>query len=91
MQNEIISAFILGGVVMASAIAALFFLKFWRQTRDRFFLFFAAAFTFDAVSRVFLAIVPHSDEQEPLFYIGRLLMFVLIIVAIIDKNSARSR
>jgi hypothetical protein len=90
MQINTLNAFILGGVVMASAIAGLFFLKFWRQTRDRFFLFFAAAFALDAVTRFFLATVPHSDEQEPLFYIGRLVTFVLIIAAIVDKNSARS-
>lgn len=75
-----------GAVTMASAVAALFFLKFWRQTRDRFFLLFAAAFGLDAVARFMLALLPHSTEQEPLFYVPRLITFLLIIVAIIEKN-----
>ena len=91
MQTETVIAFLLGAIVMASATAALFFLKFWRQTRDRFFLFFSAAFGIDALTRLFLALVPHSDEQEPFFYVGRLITFGLIIVAIIDKNTSRLR
>jgi len=91
MQTETVLAFLLGAIVMASATAALFFLKFWRQTRDRLFLFFSAAFAIDALTRLFLALVPHSDEQEPLFYVGRLVTFGLIILAIVDKNTSRSR
>lgn len=77
---------LLGAIIMASAIAALFFLKFWRQTRDRFFLLFAAAFAIDAATRFMLALYPYSSEQEPLFYVGRLVTFGLIIVAIVAKN-----
>jgi hypothetical protein len=91
MPTETINAFLLGAIVMASGVAALFFLKFWQQTKDRFFLFFSAAFSLDAITRLFLALAPHSDEQEPLFYIGRLVTFSLIIAAIIDKNTSGSR
>jgi hypothetical protein len=31
------STLILVAIVMASLVAALFFLRFWRDTRDRFF------------------------------------------------------
>jgi hypothetical protein len=91
MQTEAIHAFLLGAVVMASGTAALFFLKFWRQTRDRFFLFFSLAFALDAVIRLFLALVPPAHEQEPLFYLGRLVTFGIIIAAIVDKNMSRLR
>lgn len=80
------NAMVLGAVMMASAVAALFFLKFWRQTRDRFFLLFSAAFALDAVSRMMLALLPYSSEQEPLFYVPRLVTFGLIILAIVQKN-----
>ena len=91
MRTEVVHAFLLGAVVMASAIAALFFLKFWRQTKDRFFLFFSAAFGLDAITRLFLALIPYSDEQEPLFYLARLVTFSLIIYAIVDKNVSRTQ
>lgn len=89
MRNEIAHAFLQGAVAMASGIVSLFFLKFWRQTRDRFFLFFALAFAMDAVTRIVLTTVPIGSEQEPLAYMGRLVMFSLIIAAIIDKNTRK--
>jgi hypothetical protein len=79
---------LLGAVMMTSAVVALFFFKFWRQTRDRFFLLFAAAFAIDAVARLLLALLPYSSELEPLFYTPRLVMFGLIILAIVEKNRA---
>jgi hypothetical protein len=75
-----------GAVVMASLVAALFFLRFWRQTRDRFFLLFSLAFVLDALTRIVLALSDIPDEQEPFYYLARLAMFGLILLAIIDKN-----
>lgn len=42
MMSNTASA-LMGSVSLASLVVALFFLKFWRKTRDEFFLFFAAA------------------------------------------------
>jgi hypothetical protein len=75
-----------GATAMASAVATLFFLRFWRQTRDNFFLMFAVAFGIDAASRLVLALIQVSDETEPLYYLTRLVTFGLIILAIIQKN-----
>ena len=80
------SSFLLGAVAMACLIAALFFLRFWKKTRDRFFLFFAAAFVVDAVNRGMLALATVPKEDEPLLYLVRLVTFGLILVAILDKN-----
>lgn len=77
---------LVGAIAMASLVAALFFLRFWRQTRDTFFLLFATAFGIDAVARFALSFQQVSRETEPLFYIPRLIMFGLIIAAIVQKN-----
>jgi hypothetical protein len=80
-----------GAVSMASLIAALFFLRFWTRTRDEFYLLFAVAFAIDAVSRFVLASVHVSDQPaEPFYYLPRLLMFALIIVAVVRKNRPRA-
>ena len=81
-----ISAVLQGAVGMASGVAALFFLRFWRQTRDSFFLFFAAAFAIDALARFILGFAELSEETQPLVYGARLITFGLIIIAIIRKN-----
>lgn len=83
---EQVNFVLLGAIAMASAVAALFFLRFWRQTRDSFFLFFAAAFAIDAVARFVLGVAHLSEETQPLIYLARLVTFCLIIIAIIRKN-----
>ena len=88
-MNPEITAVLLGAVAMASLVASLFFLKFWRQTRDALFLLFAISFGVDAVMRVALGLTHVSAEQEPFFYIARLATFSLIIAAIIQKNRPK--
>ena len=79
-----------GAAAMASLAVALFFLNFWRRTRDIFFMLFAAAFAIDAVSRFALGISQVSDTAEPIYFLPRLLMFGLIAIAIIGKNAPRN-
>jgi hypothetical protein len=80
---------LMGAIAAGSACAGLFFFRFWRQTRDRFFLYFAGSFWLEALNRVALVLVDHASEQEPLFYVVRLLAYGLILVAIWQKNRAR--
>lgn len=77
-----------GAIAAGSAFAGLFFFRFWWQTRDRFFLYFAGSFWLEAANRVALALIAHADEQEPLFYMIRLLAYGLILAAIWQKNRA---
>lgn len=81
----------LGAAAMASLVAAMFFLKFWRQSRDSLFLCFAIAFCIDAVTRLMLGLGHFSDEQAPFFYLARLAAFCIIILAIVQKNWPRKR
>ena len=80
---------LLGATAMASLAVATFFLKFWRRTRDSLFLFFAAGFAIDAVSRLWRGLSQVTDESEPIYYLPRLVMFGLIMIAIIRKNAPR--
>lgn len=79
---------IMGAIAAGSAFAGLFFFRFWWHTRDRFFLYFAGSFWLEAANRVALALVEHADEQEPLFYLIRLIAYGLILAAIWQKNQA---
>ena len=74
-----------GGIVAGYALAGLFFLRYWRDTRDRLFLIFALAFWVLALMRVALTYVD-EDEIRTYLYWGRFIAFVLILGAIIDKN-----
>ena len=83
--------FISGVLAAGYAVAVLFFLKFWRETGDRLFAWFAAAFALLLVQRVALAVVVGWNGETWWYYLIRLLAFLLIIVAILDKNRAAGR
>ncbi|HET7530369.1 MAG TPA: DUF5985 family protein [Mycobacteriales bacterium] len=78
--------FLQGATMLASFAVAVFFLRYWRQTRDRLFGVFAAAFALFGVNRILLAILDDDSEARTWVYALRALMFIAIIVAIIDKN-----
>ncbi|HEY6455271.1 MAG TPA: DUF5985 family protein [Steroidobacteraceae bacterium] len=83
--------FIWGLLSMETAVAALFFLRSWRVTSDRLFLFFALAFFAMMLNWVGLSRVDASRELLHYVYLFRLIAFVLIIVGIVDKNHASGR
>ena len=78
--------FIAGMLTMASAVVALFFLRYWRSSRDRLFAFFAAAFAAMAVEWAAVAARPDVEGFGYAIHLLRLLAFLLIIAGIIDKN-----
>lgn len=81
--------FVAGLLVAGYLVAAAFFARFWRDTKDRLFLYFAAAFTLLAVQRTALAATAFEPFDPIWYYVVRLLAFLLIIFAILDKNRGR--
>ncbi|MES3002730.1 MAG: DUF5985 family protein [Pseudomonadota bacterium] len=79
-----------GGIVALSFVAGLFFFRFWRSTRDRFFLYFALSFWIEGANRFGLGLVPEASELNPVFYGLRIVAYGLIILAIWQKNRPRS-
>jgi len=77
----------LGAIATASIIAGLFFLRFWKSTRDRFFLYFAISFWIEGVNRILLGLIWGVREDVPTYYLIRLVAYGLILVAILDKNK----
>ncbi len=86
-----INNLLVGGIATASIVAAFFFLRFWRTTRDRFFLFFALSFGIEGVNRIVLWLSVGNQEDAPGYYLIRLVAYGLILAAIIDKNRAPRR
>jgi peptidoglycan/LPS O-acetylase OafA/YrhL len=85
-MGDALTPLVSGLLVMGYLVAGLFFLRFWRETRDRLFGIFAGAFWLLAVQRLLLALFQDPDNEQVWLYGIRLLAFVLILVAIIDKN-----
>jgi hypothetical protein len=87
-MGNALNAVFSGVLLMGYALAGLFFLRFWKETRDRLFGIFAGAFFLLACQRFALAVIPEHDQDPVVLYTVRLLAFVLILWAIIDKNRA---
>jgi len=81
--------FLSGAVTMGYAVAALFFLRFWKRTRDRLFLAFAMAFLLLVLNGVLLAMANVPIENRAPLYLPRLAAFALIIWAIVQKSRSR--
>jgi hypothetical protein len=86
--------FLNGAVMMGFCVAGLCFHRFWRKSRDRFFLIFSLAFWIMGLNRFALVTWWNSggrEEKDVLAYAVRLAAFVLLLVAIWDKNRARAK
>lgn len=78
--------FLWGALWMATWTAALFFVRFWTQSRDRLFLMFGLAFAMLGTHWLALALVNPGEETRHYLYVLRLVAYLLIIAGIVDKN-----
>lgn len=82
-----LQTFLNGATMVASFVIALFFARFFRDTRDRFFMLFAGAFFLLGVERIALEALGHQiPETHSGVYLIRCLAFLIIIYAVVDKN-----
>lgn len=75
-----------GALIFGYLIASLFFLRFWRRTRDGLFIWFAVAFCLMAINQLALAFLDVPDDEMHYIYLIRISAFVLILWAIVWKN-----
>ena len=83
--------FLAGGLTACYLLASVFFFRFWHQTRDRLFISFALAFLLLAVEQTARLVLNITDERGNYLYILRIIAFVIILYAIIEKNVFMDR
>ena len=83
-----LNAWLSGAICMTALTIALFFLRFWRHSKERLFLYFALAFVVEAAHRLLQA-WPSDNPDGPQIYILRLFEYSLILWAIVQKNRKR--
>jgi hypothetical protein len=87
-MNPATVAFLQGICAAGAWVSGLFFFRFWRQRGDRLFAFFAGAFWLLALSWTLLGLFSPTEETRPYIYGIRLIAFLLLIGAIVDKNRS---
>ena len=75
-----------GGLTAGFLVVALHFARFWKQSRDRLFLYFGAAFLLLGINALALGLTTAGGDFRVAIYGLRLAGFVLILYAISEKN-----
>jgi hypothetical protein len=88
---DALGPFIMGANALGFLVAALFFLRFWRRTRDLLFAAFSVAFFLMATNQALVALSGIPREEQAAIYLLRLAAFSLLIVAIVGKNLRARR
>jgi hypothetical protein len=78
--------FLSGAVTVGYLVAAGFFLRYWRKTAERLFVIFAVAFALLALNQALAHVLAVVSEPSSFVYGLRAFAFVLILLAIVDKN-----
>jgi len=84
-----VDLFLLGFVAGCSLAAGLFFLRFWRDTRDLLFLGFAVFFLIQGGIDAVLLTLSHPNVANPSIFFLRLVSTSAVLAAILWKNTAR--
>jgi hypothetical protein len=84
-MHELIS----GATAMCLVVASIWFFQAWSDSNDRLFLLFSVAFLLMAGTQVYQAVAAAYREPGTVQYITRLISYLLILIAIIDKNRSR--
>jgi len=79
-----------GALTFAYFVAAIHFLRFWRRTTDALFGYFAIAFWLFSLNQLTSSVPIVSNETDGYEYLLRASGFILILVAIIQRNLRRT-
>ena len=90
MMSMTLVDFLSGATAFGFLVCGLFFLRFWRRTRDPLFMAFAMAFTLLGIGQAVLALASIPTEERGSLFLIRLSAFALILFAILRKNRAAS-
>lgn len=83
---ELFETLLDGGKVALSLVVALAFVKLGRRAGDRLYHGFALAFVLLGVSWALIGMGAATGDASYVAFLPRLAAFVVIILAIVDKN-----
>jgi len=81
--------FLLGFIAACSLVAGLFFLRFYRSTRDPLFLAFLIFFVVQGCTNAAVLELSQPNIGTPMIFLVRLLSVLVVLAAILWKNVAR--
>ena len=89
LNHPVLDIFLIGLVCAASLVAALFFLRFWRSTRDPLFMAFTVFFATEGINETYVMTLRHPNVGSVAVTVIRLLAVLGILAAILWKNVGK--
>ena len=90
IMHPLLDVFLHGFIAACSLIAGLFFLRFWRETRDFLFLAFVFFFVIQGFSTTYVVSFRYPNLGSPWLYGLRLFSVLVVLAAILKKNFSRN-
>jgi hypothetical protein len=81
--------FLLGFIAACSLVAGLFFLRFYRATRDPLFLAFLIFFVVQGCTNAATLELRQPNIGTPMLFVVRLISVLVVLAAILWKNLAK--
>ena len=81
--------FLLGFIAACSLLAGLYFLRFYRSTRDPLFLAFLVFFVVQGCTNAAILELSRPNLGTPMIFLIRLLSVLVVLAAILWKNLAK--
>lgn len=89
LAHPLADIFLLGYIAACCLVAGVFFVRFWRTTRDKLFLAFAVFFVVLGGSDAIVVSFSRPNEGADWLTLARLVSVVGVVGAIFWKNSDR--
>ena len=90
IAHPTLDLFLLGYIAALSAVATVFFLRYWKETRDSLFFAFAAFFAIQGSTRIVDLSSPSPNLIVGWIYILRLLAVLIVVAAILRRNTRQA-
>lgn len=90
-MSSTLSAFLSGAIALGFGLAGIFFLRFWKKTREELFIAFTLAFWLLGLNQALIELANIPVEERSWLYLLRLCAFMLILIAIWRKNRTVRR
>ncbi len=84
-----LAPFLAGVTTAGFAVAGLFFLRFWKRTRDVLFGAFGLCFILLAIHQSLITLAGIPEEYQSWAYLLKAAAFIVLIAAIVRKNIGK--
>ncbi len=82
-------SYLTGVLAVSSVSIGVFFLRYWKESKDTLFLAFSVAFVVEGLKRTSVLLLQNPNEGSPRVYLLRCFSFLVILFGIVKANISK--